>query len=55
MLSKDAANPSIKSDNPATITIKTGQQVTLSGTVSDQSDVSKIQIFVNDVIYGTLQ
>lgn len=55
VLSKDAANPTIKTDNPATINIKSGQQVTLSGTVNDQSDVSRIQIFVNDVIYGTLQ
>jgi len=55
VLSKDAANPTIKTDNPATINIKSGQQVTLSGAVNDQSDVSRIQIFVNDVIYGTLQ
>lgn len=55
LLSKDGANPTIKTDNPATINIKSGQQVVLSGTINDQSDVSKIQIFVNDVIYGTLQ
>lgn len=35
--------------------MKSGQQVTLSGSINDESDVSKIQIFVNDVIYGTLQ
>jgi penicillin-binding protein 1A len=55
LLSKDGTNPIIKTDNPATINIKSGQQVILSGTINDQSDVSKIQIFVNDVIYGTLQ
>lgn len=27
----------------------------LSGTVQDSGDISKIQIFVDDVIYGTLQ
>lgn len=55
ILDKDAASPLIKTDNPATINIKSGQQITLSGTINDESDVSKIQIFVNDVIYGTLQ
>ncbi len=55
LLSKDSASPTIKTDNPASITIKSGQQVVLLGTINDQSDVSKIQIFVNDIIYGTLQ
>lgn len=55
ILSKDAVSPLIKTDNPTTINIKSGQQITLSGTINDESDVSKIQIFVNDVIYGTLQ
>jgi penicillin-binding protein 1A len=55
ILDKDAVSPLIKTDNPATINIKSGQQITLSGTINDDSDVSKIQIFVNDVIYGTLQ
>ena len=35
--------------------IKTGQQVSFSGTIDDQSDVSKIQVFVDDVLYGTFQ
>lgn len=55
ILDKDAVSPLIKTDNPTTINVKSGQQVTLSGTINDESDVSKIQIFVNDVIYGTLQ
>gem|GEM_PF-881447 len=55
VLSKDAVNPLIKTDNPSSITIKSGQQILLSGTIADESDVSKIQIFVNDIIYGTLQ
>lgn len=55
LLGKDIVNPLIKTDNPTTINVKSGQNVTLSGTINDQSDVSKIQIFVNDVIYGTLQ
>ncbi len=55
ILGKDIANPTIKTDNPAVINLKSGQQVTLSGSINDESDVSKIQIFVNDVIYGTLQ
>jgi hypothetical protein len=55
LLGKDIGNPVIKTDNPAVITIRTGQQITLAGTINDESDVSKIQIFVNDVIYGTLQ
>lgn len=55
ILGKDVANPTIKTDNPAVINVKSGQQVTLSGSINDESDVSKIQIFVNDVIYGTLQ
>lgn len=55
ILGKDIANPTIKTDNPAVINVKSGQQVALSGSINDESDVSKIQIFVNDVIYGTLQ
>lgn len=55
VLDRDANDPVIKTDNPTTMNVKSGQQVTLSGTINDQSDVSKIQIFVNDIIYGTLQ
>ena len=55
VLDRDAVNPVIKTDNPTTMNVKSGQQITLSGTINDESDVSKIQIFVNDVIYGTLQ
>lgn len=29
--------------------------MTLSGTVSDESDVSKIQVFVDSELYGTFQ
>ncbi|MCB9807595.1 hypothetical protein H6768_07090 [Candidatus Peribacteria bacterium] len=55
LLGKDVSSPVIKTDNSATINVKSGQNITLSGTINDESDVSKIQIFVNDVIYGTLQ
>lgn len=55
VLGRDAAVPIIKTDNPTTMNVKSGQQITLSGTINDESDVSKIQIFVNDIIYGTLQ
>ncbi len=55
VLGRDAAVPVIKTDNPTMMNIKSGQQITLSGTINDESDVSKIQIFVNDIIYGTLQ
>jgi hypothetical protein len=55
VLDKDGQNPVIKTDNPTSINIKKGQQVTLSGTVSDESDVSKIQVFVDSELYGTFQ
>lgn len=55
VLWKDAISPLIKTDNPKNITIKSGQSITLSGTINDESDVAKIQIYVNDIIYGTLQ
>lgn len=35
--------------------VKKGQQVSFSGTISDESEVSKIQVFVNDLLYGTFQ
>lgn len=55
ILGKDLKSPIIKTDTPSSITIKSWQLVTLSGFINDESDVSKIQIYVNDVIYGTLQ
>ena len=55
MLNKDGTSPIIKTDNPTVMNIKTGQQVSFSGTIDDQSDVSKIQVFVDDVLYGTFQ
>lgn len=55
VLDKDATNPVIKTDNPNTVTIKNGQQISFSGTISDESDVSKIQVFVDDLLYGTFQ
>lgn len=55
VLDKDGTNPIIKTDNPTTMNIKSGQQISFSGTIDDQSDVSKIQVFVDDVLYGTFQ
>lgn len=55
VLNKDGTSPIIKTDNPTVMNIKTGQQVSFSGTIDDQSDVSKIQVFVDDVLYGTFQ
>jgi len=55
VLDKNTNNPVIKTDNPTTMTIKNGQQINFSGTISDESDVSKIQVFVDDLIYGTFQ
>lgn len=55
VLDKDKNNPVIKTDNPTLMTIKKGQQISFSGTISDESDVSKIQVFVNDLLYGTFQ
>lgn len=55
ILDRDDRVPTIETTNPTIMNIKSGQQVTLSGTINDESDISKIQIFVNDVIYGTLQ
>ena len=55
VLASDTTNPVIKTDNPTTMTIKSGQQVNFSWSISDTSDVSKIQVFVDDLLYGTFQ
>ncbi len=42
-------------ENPNAITLAAGSLLKLSGTIQDASDISKVQIFVDDIIYGTLQ
>lgn len=55
VLDKDSNSPIIKTDNPTVMTIKNGQQISFSGTINDDSDISKIQVFVDDLLYGTFQ
>ncbi len=55
VLDRDGEKPAINTQNPSTITVRSGQSINLSGTINDESDVSKIQILVDDMIYGTLQ
>lgn len=55
VLDKDDKSPVIKTDNPTSMTIKKGQQISFAGIISDESDVSKIQVFVDDLLYGTFQ
>lgn len=53
ILDKDVKNPVIQTQNPATITLKSGQPLVLSGTIADDSEISKIQVLLDDIIYGT--
>lgn len=55
VLEKDQEKPVVMTENPATITLKRWQQMSFSGVVNDDSEVSKIQVFVNDLLYGTFQ
>lgn len=55
VLDNDTTSPAIQTQNPGQITIKSGSSVNFSGSIQDTSNISKIQIFVNDIIYGTLQ
>ena len=48
-------NPVIQTQNPTAITVKSGEPVVLSGTIVDDSSISKVQVFLDDITYGTLQ
>lgn len=55
ILDQDVTPPVVVTENPQEITITAGTLLTLAGTIQDTSNISKIQIFVDDIIYGTLQ
>ncbi len=55
ILDQDITPPAIQTQNPSEITLTAGAALNLSGTIQDASNISKIQILVDDIIYGTLQ
>lgn len=55
VLDSDKTNPVIQSNNESIIRVKSWQNVVISGSINDQSEVSMIQIIVNSEHYGTLQ
>ena len=53
ILDKDDQKPIIKSDSPLSISVTVGESVNISGIISDLSQIPKIQVFVDNIIYGT--
>lgn len=54
LLDRDTIPPEIQSDVESPLTVSIGAPVTISGTVTDANDISKITFFLDGKLYGTV-